>query len=87
MLRDIAIAVGPELRLKSALIFRTVASLSSYLLMALSYTLVNLAFGIPMERRFGRAGPVLYWMLNTCTMGAGNRSLKLVRVRLSLIWK
>jgi hypothetical protein len=24
-----------------------------------------------MERRFGQAGPVIYWMLNWMTMGAG----------------
>jgi hypothetical protein len=39
--------------------------------MGLSYTLVNLAFGVPMSRRFGHGGFVVYWLLNTCTMGAG----------------
>jgi hypothetical protein len=39
--------------------------------MGLSYTLVNLAFGVPMSRRFGHGGFMVYWLLNTCTMGAG----------------
>ena len=39
--------------------------------MSLWYSLINLAFGIPMNRFLGRGGFVVFWMLNWCTMGAG----------------
>ncbi len=71
ILRVTGLTIGGHLRLTSALIFRTISSLSAYLIMGLSYTLVNLAFGVPMSRRFGHGGFVVYWLLNTCTMGAG----------------
>ncbi len=66
-----ATLIGGEMKLSTTLIFRAVASLGSYLIIALSYTLINLAFGVPMDRVFGGGGFVIYWMLNTCTMGAG----------------
>lgn len=63
--------IGDVLRFSSAILFRSVASFLAYFMLALTYTLVNLAFGVPMDRTFGRGGFVLYWLLNTFTMGAG----------------
>ena len=66
-----ATIIGPALKLSSTLIFRITASLTSYLWLSLTYTLVNYAFGVPMDRVYGHGGFVVYWMLNWCTMGAG----------------
>lgn len=63
--------IGDVLKISSALLFRTIASFLSYFALALTYTLVNLAFGVPMDRKFGQGGFVVYWLLNTFTMGAG----------------
>jgi hypothetical protein len=34
----------------------------------LCYTLLSLAFGLPFGRRFGRAGFLVFWMLNYLNM-------------------
>ena len=62
--------LGAKLNLTSALAFRAIAALIAYLSISLWYTLINLAFGVPMTRRFGHGGFMVYWMLNFCTMGA-----------------
>jgi hypothetical protein len=41
--------------------------------MALTCTLTNLAFGVPMDGYFSQGvGFMVFWMLNTCTILAGN---------------
>lgn len=62
--------IGAQLNLQSALFFRTVSALVSYLAISLWYTLINLAFSVPMTRKFGHGGFMVYWMLNFCTMAA-----------------
>lgn len=74
ILRVTGLEIGAQLRLRSAIVFRAVSSLGAYFIMALWYTLINLAFGVSMEGTFGKSGFVVYWMLNTCTMGAGEES-------------
>lgn len=71
ILRTTGTIIGSKLDLRSALLFRTTIALLAYLFMSLWYTLINLAFGIPMNRFLGRGGFVVFWMLNWCTMGAG----------------
>lgn len=72
ILRASGVLVGSRLAIRPTLYFRTVVALLSYLFIALMFTLVNLAFGVPMSRSYlGRGGFVVYWLLNTCTMGAG----------------
>ena len=72
ILRVVALTgLGAQLKLRSALQFRTVASLVSYLILSLWYTLINLAFQVPVEAVFGPRGFMIYWMLNFCTMAAG----------------
>ena len=66
--------IGDVLRFSSAILFRSVASFLAYFILALTYTLVNLAFGVPMDGTFGHGGFVVYWLLNTFTMGAGELS-------------
>ncbi|KAN0117934.1 Protein of unknown function (DUF3533) domain containing protein [Hyaloscypha variabilis] len=86
ILRVTGLTIGGHLRLTSALIFRTISSLSTYLIMGLSYTLVNLAFGVPMSRRFGHGGFVIYWLLNTCTMGAVGLPMESLFTIIGLKW-
>ena len=71
ILRTTGTIIGSKLNLRSALLFRTTIALLAYLFMSLWYSLINLAFGIPMDRFLGRGGFVVFWMLNWCTMGAG----------------
>jgi hypothetical protein len=71
ILRNAGILIGERLKLSSAIMFRTISSLLAYLIMALSYSLINLAYGVPLHRVYGNAGFVIFWMLNTCTMAAG----------------
>ncbi|KAK4555587.1 hypothetical protein LTR86_007340 [Recurvomyces mirabilis] len=64
--------IGAKLRLSSSLCFRTAASLGTYFLLALTYTLINRAFGVPLSGKFNDgSGFVVYWMLNWSTMAAG----------------
>ena len=51
--------------------FRTFNALMAYFIISLWYTLINLAFGVPITRVFGGSGFLIYWMLNFCTMAAG----------------
>jgi hypothetical protein len=63
--------IGAQLNLQSALFFRFASALLSYLLISLWYSLINLAFGVPMNRTFGHGqGFILFWMLSFCTMAA-----------------
>lgn len=71
ILRTTGTIIGSKLDLRSALFFRTTIALLAYLFMSLWYSLINLAFGIPMNRFLGRGGFVVFWILNWCTMGAG----------------
>ena len=71
ILRTTGTIIGSKLDLRSALLFRTTIALLAYLFMSLWYSLINLAFGIPMNRFLGSGGFVVFWMLNWCTMGAG----------------
>jgi hypothetical protein len=72
ILRTNGLVVGAKLRLRSALIFRTIASLGAYFVLSLMYTLINRAFSVPMSGTFTEcSGFMVYWMLNWCTMAAG----------------
>ena len=71
ILRTTGTVIGSKLDLRSALLFRTIIALLAYLFMSLWYSLINLAFGIPMNRFLGNGGFMVFWMLNWCTMGAG----------------
>ena len=60
ILRTTGTIIGSKLDLRSALLFRTTIALLSYLFMSLWYSLINLAFGIPMNRFLGRGGFVSF---------------------------
>ncbi len=71
ILHTTGVVIGERLNLKSAILLRTINSLFAYFIISLWYTLINLAFGVPMNRFFGNSGFLIYWMLNMCTMAAG----------------
>ena len=73
ILRTNGLVMGAKLRLRSTLVFRTIAALGAYFVLSLMYTLINRAFSVPMSGRYTEgAGFMVYWMLNWCTMAAGN---------------
>ncbi|KAJ7804551.1 hypothetical protein B0H14DRAFT_3774374 [Mycena olivaceomarginata] len=59
-------AAGMEERLTlgSLVIVRISTSVVAYFFLALFYTLLSRAFQLPLDRRFGSAGFVIFWMLN-----------------------
>jgi hypothetical protein len=66
------VVTGSSLNLRSILLFRYIVGLCTYTIMALTYSLTNLAFGIPMDGYFSQGvGFMVFWMLNTCTILAG----------------
>ncbi|MCJ1401876.1 hypothetical protein MMC11_005093 [Xylographa trunciseda] len=86
ILRANAELIGADLNLASTLLFRFVSSITAYLFLSLSYTLINLAFGVPLNRVFGRSGFVIYWMLNACTMGALGLPMESLFTLIGLRW-
>ena len=71
ILRTSGTVIGSKLQIRDALVFRTVIVLVSYSIISLWYTLLNLAFGVPMDRwRSLGQGFMAYWMLNLCTMAS-----------------
>jgi hypothetical protein len=66
------VVTGSSLNLRSIFLFRFVVGLCTYTVMALVYSLINLAFHIPMDGYFSQGvGFMVFWMLNTCTILAG----------------
>jgi len=86
ILRANAELIGADLNLVSTLLFRFVSSIMSYLLLSLSFTLINVAFGVPLNRFFGRSGFVVYWMLNACTMSALGLPMESLFTLIGLRW-
>lgn len=79
--------IGAQLNLESAVLFRLFCALSAYLIISLWFTLINLAFGIPMNRKFGHgAGFMVYWMLNTCTMASLGLPMESLFTLIGLKW-
>jgi hypothetical protein len=79
--------IGAHLNLESAILFRLCCALSAYLIISLWFTLINLAFGVPMNRNFGHgAGFMVYWMLNTCTMASLGLPMESLFTLIGLKW-
>ncbi|KAJ7929153.1 hypothetical protein B0H13DRAFT_2652668 [Mycena leptocephala] len=57
-----------RLTLGSLIRLRVATPFVAYFFIALCYTLLSLAFGLPFGRRFGRAGFLVFWMLNYLNM-------------------
>ncbi|KAF8624674.1 hypothetical protein AX17_007005 [Amanita inopinata Kibby_2008] len=62
--------IETRLRLRSLLIVRLVSSLTSYFFVSLCYSLLNLAFQLNLNHKFGRRGFMIFWMLNWVGMTA-----------------
>jgi hypothetical protein len=78
------VILGREIKIRDAMILRVVSAFVAYLLLSLWYTLIQLSFGVPMTRYFGRGGVVLFWALNWCTMAAGKMVSDEIEARLTV---
>ncbi|KAJ7133680.1 hypothetical protein C8R43DRAFT_1205917, partial [Mycena crocata] len=65
-----------RLTLGSLIRLRLGTSFVAYLFVALFYTLLSRAFQLPFDRRYGRSGFVLFWMLNWIGMLACGLALE-----------
>ncbi|EGO00047.1 hypothetical protein SERLA73DRAFT_72795 [Serpula lacrymans var. lacrymans S7.3] len=57
-----------RLKLRSLILVRIFTPITMYFFVSLMYSLLSLAFEVPFNRRFGRAGFVIYWMMSWCAM-------------------
>ncbi|KAJ7275932.1 hypothetical protein C8J57DRAFT_1177506 [Mycena rebaudengoi] len=71
-----ASGIEQRLTLSSLLRVRLVSSCGSYFFISLFYALLSLAFKVSFDRRFGRAGFVVFWMLNWLGMTACGLALE-----------
>ncbi|KAK9446732.1 uncharacterized protein V1518DRAFT_423389 [Limtongia smithiae] len=62
--------IAPHLKMGQYVAYRLLSSLVTYLLLALFYSLISLAFQVDFSIKFGRAGFVVYWMINYIGMVA-----------------
>ncbi|KAF2728008.1 hypothetical protein EJ04DRAFT_557036 [Polyplosphaeria fusca] len=88
ILRGTAETYGHILSLPSHLAFRTLASSTSYLFLSLTYTLIILAFSVPLTAHFSSrgAGFMVLWMLNWFTMGACGLVMEAVDTVIGMQW-
>ncbi|KAJ3517197.1 hypothetical protein NLJ89_g643 [Agrocybe chaxingu] len=77
---------GIEKKLTTASLIRVrlVSPVVIYLILSLAYTLVTLAFKLPFERHFGRAGFVIFWILSWFGMTAAGLALESMMTLLTL---
>ena len=66
-----AVLFGSDYNLPTSLLVRTVCAFSGYFLLSLTYSLINLAFGVPMQTTYGHGGFMVFWMLHFFLMAAG----------------
>lgn len=52
------------LSLRNLIFLRFASSFGAYFILSLLYSLLNVAFHLPMSRKFGHAGFILFWMLS-----------------------
>ncbi|KAF7310322.1 DUF3533 domain-containing protein [Mycena indigotica] len=64
------------LTLRSLVTVRLMTSVFAYFFVALFYTLLSRAFQLPFDRHYGRAGFVIFWMLNFIGMLACGLALE-----------
>ncbi|PAV18859.1 response to drug-related protein [Pyrrhoderma noxium] len=60
--------INRHLRLRSLLLVRIAVPFVSYFVISLFFSLLSLAFQAPFSRFYGKAGFVIYWMMNWCGM-------------------
>ncbi|KAK9376494.1 uncharacterized protein V1513DRAFT_249331 [Lipomyces chichibuensis] len=62
--------LAPQLKRVHYILYRMAATWIAYFFLSLFYSLISLAFQIDFTRAFGRAGFVIYWMINWLGMAA-----------------
>jgi len=65
--------IAPRLKFRSYAVLRLVVPMAAYVPLALTYSLVSLAFGLPFNAKYGQgAGFILFWIyvwLGLCALG------------------
>lgn len=56
--------LNDTLSLRNLILLRFASSFGAYFFLSLIYSLLNVAFHLPMTRKFGHAGFLLFWMLS-----------------------
>ncbi|KAK9446731.1 uncharacterized protein V1518DRAFT_423386 [Limtongia smithiae] len=74
--QPVHMALAPHLKLPQYIIYRLVASFVMYFVLSLFYSLISLAFQVDFTVTFGRAGFVVYWMINFIGMSAVGGALE-----------
>ncbi|KZP19961.1 hypothetical protein FIBSPDRAFT_742993 [Athelia psychrophila] len=67
-----------RLKLRSILILRIVAPICTYFFVSLMYSVLSLAYLVPFDRTFGKAGFFIYWMMSFCAMTALGLALEVM---------
>ena len=79
--------IGPCLTIPSAVLFRTINAFVVYLLLSLTYTLVNLAFGISLGTVYGAGGGFFaFWMLSFFAIAAVGLPMESLFTLIGLKW-
>ncbi|KIK00497.1 hypothetical protein K443DRAFT_122793 [Laccaria amethystina LaAM-08-1] len=56
--------LNDSLSFRNLILLRFASSFGAYFFLSLIYSLLNVAFHLPMTRKFGQAGFILFWMLS-----------------------
>ncbi|KAF2118072.1 hypothetical protein BDV96DRAFT_680016 [Lophiotrema nucula] len=89
ILRAGAETFGHLFTLPTQLYIRTFSSLACYFFLSLMYTLVTLAFSIPLTGHYptsSGSGFMTLWMLNWCTMGACGLIMEAADTLIGMFW-
>ncbi|KAF8884553.1 hypothetical protein CPB84DRAFT_1789019 [Gymnopilus junonius] len=65
-----------SLHIRSLIALRLISSFGAYFFISLFYSLLSVAFQLPLNNRFGNAGFLLFWMLNYAGMLACGLALE-----------
>ncbi|KAK9314459.1 hypothetical protein V1522DRAFT_458758 [Lipomyces starkeyi] len=68
--QPVHMTLAPQLKRMHYIIYRIATTWIAYFFLSLFYSLISLAFQIDFTRAFGRAGFVVYWMINWLGMAA-----------------
>ncbi|KAJ7198449.1 hypothetical protein GGX14DRAFT_181124 [Mycena pura] len=80
----VASGLEQRLTLGSLIWVRLLTAIGAYFFVALFYALLSCAFRLPLGRRFGKAGFVIFWMLNWVGMAACGLALEAIATLLTV---
>ncbi|KAK9234127.1 hypothetical protein V1525DRAFT_435915 [Lipomyces kononenkoae] len=68
--QPVHMTLAPHLKRTHYILYRLASTWIAYFFLSLFYSLISLAFQVDFTRAFGRAGFVIYWMINWLGMAA-----------------